>query len=245
MNEAATLAVTNESLSIFNLIIHASFLVQIVLLILVAASLASWTLIFTKASTFKNLRAEVDRFENDFWSGGDLNALFKELSSQTEDEAIGMANLFIKGYGEHDRLTQGGQVKVNKDDLVDGVHRAMRVELSRETEVLESRLSFLATVGSTSPYVGLFGTVWGIMNSFRSLGAMQSVSIATVAPGISEALIATAMGLFAAIPAVIAYNRFSNDSEALISRYEIFMEEFLSIVSRHALNRGPNVRREP
>jgi len=245
MNEAATLAVTNDSLSIFNLIIHASFLVQIVLLILVVASLASWTLIFTKASTFKNLRAEVDRFENDFWSGGDLSALFKDLSSQTEDEAIGMANLFIKGYGEHDRLTQREQVKVNKDDLVDGVHRAMRVELSRETEVLESRLSFLATVGSTSPYVGLFGTVWGIMNSFRSLGAMQSVSIATVAPGISEALIATAMGLFAAIPAVIAYNRFSNDSEALISRYEIFMEEFLSIVSRHALNRGRNIRREP
>ena len=245
MNEAATLAVTNESLSIFNLIIHASLLVQIVLLILVAASLASWTLIFTKASTFKNLREEVDRFENDFWSGGDLNALFKELSVQTDGEAIGMANLFIKGYGEHDRLTQGGQTKVNKDDLVDGVHRAMRVALSRETEVLESRLSFLATVGSTSPYVGLFGTVWGIMNSFRSLGAMQSVSIATVAPGIAEALIATAMGLFAAIPAVIAYNRFSNDSEALISRYEIFMEEFLSIVSRHALNRGRNVRREP
>ena len=244
MNEAVTLAVTNESLSIINLIIHASLLVQIVLLILVAASLASWTLIFTKASTFKNLRAEVDRFENDFWSGGDLNALFKELSSET-DEAIGMASLFIKGYGEHDRLTQGGQVKVNKDDLVDGVHRAMRVELSRETEVLESRLSFLATVGSTSPYVGLLGTVWGIMNSFRSLGAMQSVSIATVAPGISEALIATAMGLFAAIPAVIAYNRFSNDSEALISRYEIFMEEFLSIVSRHALTRGRDVRREP
>jgi biopolymer transport protein TolQ len=244
MNEAATLAVSNESLSIFHLIIHASLLVQIVMLILVVASVASWTLIFTKASTFKNLREEVDRFENDFWSGGDLNGLFKDLSSQTEDEAIGMANLFIKGYGEHDRLTQGGQVKLNKDDLVDGVHRAMRVALSRETEVLESRLSFLATVGSTSPYVGLFGTVWGIMNSFRSLGAMQSVSIATVAPGISEALIATAMGLFAAIPAVIAYNRFSNDSEALISRYEVFMEEFLSIVSRHALNRGRDVRRE-
>jgi len=244
MNEAATPAVTNESLSIYILTIHASLLVQIVLLILVAASLASWTLILTKASTFKNLREEVDRFENDFWSGGDLNALFKELSSETEDEAIGMANLFIKGYGEHDRLTQGGQVKLNKDDLVDGVQRAMRVALSRETEVLESRLSFLATVGSTSPYVGLFGTVWGIMNSFRSLGAMQSVSIATVAPGIAEALIATAMGLFAAIPAVIAYNRFSNDSEALIARYEIFMEEFLSIVSRHALNRGRDVRRE-
>ena len=236
MNEAATLAVSNESLSIFNLIIHASFLVQIVMLILVVASVASWTLIFTKASTFKNLREEVDRFENDFWSGGDLNALFKDLSSQTEDdEAIGMANLFIKGYGEHDRLTQGGQVKLNKDDLVDGVHRAMRVALSRETEVLESRLSFLATVGSTSPYVGLFGTVWGIMNSFRSLGAMQSVSIATVAPGISEALIATAMGLFAAIPAVIAYNRFSNEVDSLTSRYEVFVEEFVSIVNRQAI----------
>ena len=120
MNEAATLAVSNESLSIFNLIIHASLLVQIVMLILVVASVASWTLIFTKASTFKTLREEVDRFENDFWSGGDLNALFKDLSSQTEDdEAIGMANLFIKGYGEHDRLTQGGQVKLNKDDLVE------------------------------------------------------------------------------------------------------------------------------
>jgi biopolymer transport protein TolQ len=241
MNEAVTLTVNNESLSIIDLIIHASLLVQVVMLILVAASLVSWTLIFTKASTFKNLREEADRFENDFWSGGDLNALFKEVSTQSE-EAIGMASIFLQGYGEHDRLTRGGQV--NKDDLVDGVHRAMRVALSREVEVLESRLSFLATVGSTSPYVGLFGTVWGIMNSFRSLGAMQSVSIATVAPGISEALIATAMGLFSAIPAVIAYNRFSNDSDALISRYEIFMDEFLSIVSRHALTRGRVVRRE-
>ena len=238
MNEAATLAVTNESLSIFNLIIHASLLVQIVLLILVAASLASWTLIFTKASTFKNLREEVDRFENDFWSGGDLNALFKELSSQTEDEAIGMANLFIKGYGEHDRLTQGGQVKLNKDDLVDGVHRAMRVELSRETEVLESRLSFLATVGSTSPYVGLFGTVWGIMNSFRSLGAMQSVSIATVAPGIAEALIATAMGLFAAIPAVLFFNYFATRLKVISAEINHFTYDFLNLVERQARSRS-------
>ncbi len=203
MNEAQSLVVTNESLSILDLIFHASLLVQIVMLILVAASLVSWTLIFTKASTFKNLRAEADRFENDFWSGGDLNALFKELSDEP-DSAIGMASIFLQGYAEHERLRQSGQV--NKDDMVDGVNRAMRVALSREIEVLESRLSFLATVGSTSPYVGLFGTVWGIMNSFRSLGVMQSVSIATVAPGISEALIATAMGLFAAIPAVIAYN---------------------------------------
>ena len=236
MNEAVTLAVNNESFSIIYLIIHASVLVQIVLLILVAASLASWTLIFTKASTFKNLRAEVDRFESDFWSGGDLNALFKELSSET-DEAIGMASLFIKGYGEHDRLTQGGQVKVNKDDLVDGVHRVMRVALSRETEVLESRLSFLATVGSTSPYVGLFGTVWGIMNSFRALANVTQATLSVVAPGIAEALVATAMGLFAAIPAVMAYNRYASLSESLVGDCELFAEEFSSVLHRQAHGR--------
>ena len=237
MNE--NIEITSESLSIFNLMVQASLLVQVVMLILIAASLVSWVVIFSKASLLKSLRAEADRFENDFWSGGDLNGLFKELSNQEQDP-IGMASIFIQGYGEHERLTRAGGV--NKGDLVDGVHRAMRVALSREIEILESRLSFLATVGSISPYVGLFGTVWGIMNSFRSLGAMRSVSLATVAPGIAEALIATAMGLFAAIPAVIAYNRFSNDSEALISRYEIFTEEFLSIVSRHALSRGRNAK---
>ena len=235
MNEAVTLVVTNESLSIIDLIIHASLLVKMVMLILVVASLVSWTLIFTKASTFKRLRKEVDNFDEVYYSGEvDLNDFWKELSEESQ-ELEGMSSIFVKGYGEHHRLTGAGPI--NKDDLVDGVHRVMRVALSREIEVLESQLSFLATVGSTSPYVGLFGTVWGIMNSFRSLGAMQSVSIAAVAPGISEALIATAMGLFAAIPAVIAYNRFSNDSEKLIARYEIFMEEFISIVSRHALTR--------
>ena len=140
---------------------------------------------------------------------------------------------YVAGYGEYNRLA--GNSTIDRADLVDGVHRALRVALSREIEILESNLSFLATVGSTSPYVGLFGTVWGIMNSFRSLGAMKSVSIATVAPGISEALIATAMGLFAAIPAVIAYNRFSNDADSLTSRYEVFVEEFVSIVNRQAI----------
>jgi biopolymer transport protein TolQ len=240
MNEAVTLAITNESLSMIDLIIDASLLVQLVMLILVAASVVSWTLIFTKASAFKRLRQEADRFDEIYYSGEvDLNDFWRDLSGESE-ESTGMANIFIKGYGEHVRLTDDrlpGTDQINKDDIVDGVHRVMRVALSREVEELESRLSFLATVGSTSPYVGLFGTVWGIMNSFRSLGAMQSVSIATVAPGISEALIATAMGLFAAIPAVIAYNRFSNDAEKLVSRYDIFMEEFLSIVSRHALTR--------
>jgi len=240
MNEAASLAVTNESLSIFNLIIHASLLVQIVLLILVTASVVSWIFIFNKASTFKNLREEADQFELEFLSRkGEYNTLFKELSDEPL-EAVGMTYLFIQGYNEHDRLREDGQI--SKDDQVDGVHRAMRAALGHEIRGLESQLSFLATVGSTSPYVGLFGTVWGIMNSFRSLGVMQNVSIATVAPGISEALIATAMGLFAAIPAVIAYNRFSNDSETLIARYEIFTEEFLSIVSHHAFARGRAVR---
>ena len=235
MNETSTLIIANESLSLLDLIIDASLLVQLVMLILVLASVLSWTVIFSKASAFKKLRQEADRFDEIYYSGNvDLHDFWQDLSADS-DESMGMASIFVKGYGEHHRLTGSGQI--NKDDLVDGVHRVMRVSLSREIEELESRLSFLATVGSTSPYVGLFGTVWGIMNSFRSLGAMQSVSIATVAPGISEALIATAMGLFAAIPAVIFYNRFSNDSEKLIARYEIFMEEFLSIVSRHALTR--------
>jgi len=151
---------------------------------------------------------------------------------------VGMSNIFVAGYREYNRLSSSGNV--SRGDLVDGVQRAMRVALTREIEVLESGLSFLATVGSTSPYIGLFGTVWGIMNSFRSLGALQQVTIATVAPGISEALIATAMGLFAAIPAVIAYNRFSNSSERLISRYDVFQEEFLSIVNRQTMT--PNDR---
>jgi biopolymer transport protein TolQ len=145
-----------------------------------------------------------------------------------------MTGVFVSGYREYTRLA--GNTAIERTDLVEGVQRAMRVALSREVESLEAHLPFLATVGSISPYVGLFGTVWGIMNTFRSLGAMQSVSIATVAPGISEALIATAMGLFAAIPAVIAYNRYSAGSESLIARYDVFVEEFLSIVNRQAVS---------
>ena len=206
MNEAVKIAVSNESLSILDLILQASLLVQLVMLILVAASLVSWTVIFTKANTLKRLRQEADDFEAEFWSGGELNGLYRRCSESGE-EPVGMTSIFVAGYREYSRLA--GNASVERTDLVEGVQRAMRVALSREIEALEARLPFLATVGSTSPYVGLFGTVWGIMNSFRSLGALQSVSIATVAPGISEALIATAMGLFAAIPAVIAYNRFS------------------------------------
>jgi len=182
MNEIVNISAATEPMSILDLIRDASLLVQMVMLLLLLASFISWTMIFRKWLSFRQLEESADEFEDEFWSGGDLTA--------------------------------------------------MRVALSREIDALETHLSFLATVGSTSPYIGLFGTVWGIMNSFRSLGTIQQVTIATVAPGIAEALIATAMGLFAAIPAVIAYNRFNNTSERLMTRYEIFMEEFLSIVNR-------------
>ena len=232
MNEAVKVAVTNDTTSILELMVQASLLVQIVMVLLILASVASWIVIFTKSSTLKNLRLESDNFDSEFWSGGELNGLYRRYTEEGA-EPLGMASIFVAGYREYNRLAGNGTV--DRAELVAGVHRAMRVALSREIETLESRLSFLATVGSTSPYVGLFGTVWGIMNSFRSLGALQQVTVATVAPGISEALIATAMGLFAAIPAVIAYNRFSSNAESLIARYEVFVEEFLSIVNRQAL----------
>lgn len=235
MENAVELSVSGESLSIVELILNASFLVQVVMLILLAASVVSWTMIFNKWSAFKKLRESSEVFESDFWSGGELSRLYREWSSD-ERRMIGMANIFVAGYREYNRLSASSGI--TRGELVDGVHRAMRVALTREIEVLESSLSFLATVGSTSPYIGLFGTVWGIMNSFRSLGAMQQVTIATVAPGISEALVATAMGLFAAIPAVIAYNRFNSTSEQLISRYEVFLEEFLSIVNRQSVSQA-------
>ena len=233
MNEAIKVSVSNETISILELMLQASLLVQIVILLLILASLASWVVIFTKSSTLKNLRLESDNFDSEFWSGGELNGLYRRYTDEEAEPPLGMASIFVAGYREYNRLAGNGTV--DRTELVDGVHRAMRVGLSREIETLESNLSFLATVGSTSPYVGLFGTVWGIMNSFRSLGTLQHVTVATVAPGISEALIATAMGLFAAIPAVIAYNRFSSNAESLIARYEVFVEEFLSIVNRQAL----------
>ncbi len=233
MENAVEINVHADSLSIIELIANASVLVQLVMLILLAASLVSWTMIFNKWTSFRNLREASDAFESEFWSGGELNRLYREWSSD-DRRMVGMASIFVAGYREYNRLSAAGGI--SRGELVDGVHRAMRVALTREIEVLESSLSFLATVGSTSPYIGLFGTVWGIMNSFRSLGAMQQVTIATVAPGISEALIATAMGLFAAIPAVIAYNRFNNTTEQLISRYEVFLEEFLSIVNRQTMS---------
>ncbi len=223
-----------HSMSILGLIADASWLVQAVMLILFLASVVSWFMIDRKRASYKRYRDIAEDFEEEFWSGGEMSRIYQKWSGEGVQE--GIANIFIAGYREYNRLVQ--KSNVNRSDMVDGVHRSMRVALSREIDHLETNLSFLATVGSISPYVGLFGTVWGIMNSFIDLGSQQQVTIATVAPGIAEALIATAMGLFAAIPAVIAYNRFAHAAEKLTSRYEVFMEEFLSIVNRQDISRG-------
>ena len=235
MDVAVELANPQQSMSIMHLISQATPLVKIVMAMLMLASVVSWALIFQKWNVIRRARAEADNFEDEFWSGGDLNKLYAEWGGRNADDATGMSNIFIAGYREYSRLYN--KDGISRGELTDGVQRAMRVALAQEIEDLESGLSFLATVGSTSPYIGLFGTVWGIMNSFRSLGAMKQATIASVAPGISEALIATAMGLFAAIPAVIAYNRYANNVERLIMRYEMFMEEFVSIVTRQSFSR--------
>ena len=222
---------SNEGLALLSILTHASLVVQLVMLVLLAASLISWTMIFRKWTTFKLASRNASRFESRFWSGSNINQMFKELS-QNEDSLSGMDSVFVAGFKEFARLEK--QKNIQPMEILEGVQRAMRVALSREIEYLETNLAFLATVGSTSPYIGLFGTVWGIMNSFHSLSTVQQATIASVAPGIAEALIATAMGLFAAIPAVIAYNRYSHDAERLFTRYEIFMEEFASILQRQA-----------
>ena len=220
-----------EGIAMWSLVRNASLPVQLVMLMLLAASVLSWTMIFRKWFAIKSAGSVADRFETKFWSGANLNQMFIEQSKK-ETNATGMASIFVEGFREYKRLSQ--ESRIEPMDILEGVQRAMRVALSREIDYLETHLSFLATVGSTSPYVGLFGTVWGIMNSFRSLGMVQQATIAHVAPGIAEALIATAIGLFAAIPAVIAYNRYSNKVERLVTRYEIFMQEFASILQRQA-----------
>jgi biopolymer transport protein TolQ len=216
-------------LSLFHLIANASILVKGVMLLLLVASVMSWTMIFRKRSVLKQARRDADDFEERFWSGKDLVSMYNRITSK-KYTPTGMERIFESGFKEFARLRK--QAGLDARAILDGTQRSMRVALSRETDSLETHLSFLATVGSTSPYVGLFGTVWGIMNSFRSLGNVNQATLATVAPGIAEALIATAMGLFAAIPAVIAYNRYSNDVERLINRYDTFMEEFSTILQR-------------
>lgn len=218
-------------LSILELILNASIIVKLVMLTLLLASFTSWTMIFSKRSTLNKALRDADKFEDGFWSAEDLTPLYNKISGK-RNSTNGMERIFESGFREFARLRK--QKNIDAEAILEGSQRAMRVTMNKEIEIIETNLPFLATVGSTSPYIGLFGTVWGIMNSFRALGEVQQATISMVAPGISEALIATAMGLFAAIPAVIAYNRFSNDVERLISRYDIFTEEFASILHRYA-----------
>ncbi len=217
-------------LSLTHLILNASLVVQLVMLLLLVVSLASWTMIFMKRGVLKEARRTADEFEQRFWSGEDLNALYNQVTRR--QEMSGMEAIFESGFKEFARLRK--QSGADPMAVLAGAQRSMRVALGREVDALEVHLSFLATVGSTSPYVGLFGTVWGIMNSFIALGNVHQATLALVAPGIAEALIATAMGLFAAIPAVIAYNSFANDVERLHNRYDAFLEEFSTILQRQA-----------
>lgn len=222
-----------DGLALWTLILNASLPVKIVMALLMLASFISWTMIFRKWFTLKSAQQAAGRFEQRFWSGGNLVQMFNEYAGKGANPT-GMESLFVEGFREYKRLVS--QPNMQPMEVLEGVQRAMRVALTREMDYLEMHLPFLATVGSTSPYVGLFGTVWGIMNSFRSLGAVQQPTIGHVAPGIAEALIATAIGLFAAIPAVIAYNRYSTNVERLVTRYEIFMAEFSSILQRQAFS---------
>ena len=221
--------------SALDLILGASFAVQCVLALLVAASVMSWAIIFGKRRVLVEARASAAAFEDQFWSGGDLAALYRSYESSPQ---TGMASVFVAGFREFSRLRQ--QVGLGGGQLLEGTRRAMKVAQLRETDRLEHNLATLATIGSTSPYVGLFGTVWGIMSAFQGLGSVQQATLATVAPAIAEALIATAVGLFAAIPAVIAYNRYADQVGRLELRYDTFMEEFSTILQRHAGVGGPD-----
>jgi len=218
----------NADLSLITLISEASLLVKLVMLALFVISLYSWMLIFKKRTELIQAKQDADSFEDKFWSGNELNKLYEDISSRPH-ASRGMEGIFEVGFKEFVRLKKSAP---DSGSVLDGAQRVMRISLAREIDQLDTSLPFLATAGSTSPYIGLFGTVWGIMNSFIALGNVQQASLNMVAPGIAEALIATAMGLFAAIPAVIAYNRYSHEVERLINRYDTFLEEFSSILQR-------------
>ena len=221
----------NGDVSVIGLLIDASIPVQIVMLLLIIASLVSWSIIFTKRRLIRRTTDASDEFEAAFWSGGDLNTLYSS-ATRTKGGSIGMSSIFESGFREFNRAIQAGGSSPER--IVEECRRAMRVAQMREVDRLEQGLATLATIGSTSPYVGLFGTVWGIMGAFMGLANVQSATLAVVAPPIAEALIATAMGLFAAIPAVIAYNRYADKVVRLEYRYDGFTEEFSSILQRHA-----------
>jgi biopolymer transport protein TolQ len=230
------MSVAND-MSLLTLISGASIPVQIVMVILLITSIFSWWYIFIKVFTVNNAERNADKFENAFWSGGDLNKLYDGLNAgKRRGKSQGMASIFEAGFKEFVRHKQQGKAdsKIEVSDVMEGARRAMRATYNREMDELDSHLPFLASVGSVSPYIGLFGTVWGIMNSFRGLSSVAQATLSQVAPGIAEALIATAIGLFAAIPAVIAYNRFASSVDRLSVRYESFMEEFTNILQRRA-----------
>ena len=220
----------NQDLNILQLVLHASFVVQIVMALLMLVSLASWSAIFRKLFALKRVKAHNETFEKEFWSGASLNELFSAASSKAQNSGP-MERIFASGMREFQKLRERRVSDVAT--LMDGARRAMRASYPREMDEVESNLSFLASVGSVSPYVGLFGTVWGIMHAFTGLASLQQVTLATVAPGIAEALVATAIGLFAAIPAVIAYNRFARDLDRIAIQHETFIEEFSNILQRN------------
>ncbi len=219
----------DQDLSLLHLVLHASVPVQLVMVLLLVASLMSWWFIFLKLFALKRAQRLTDSFEREFWGGADVNAMYQRVAAE-RDRAGEMARIFEAGFREFMKLRRQPAQTVNV--IMDGTRRAMRATFQRELDGLESHLSFLATVGSVSPYVGLFGTVWGIMIAFMGLSSVAQATLAQVAPGIAEALIATAMGLFAAIPAVVGYNRYTHDIDRLANRMESFMEEFSNILQR-------------
>jgi biopolymer transport protein TolQ len=218
-------------LSPLELVLGASLIVQIVMAILLIASITSWAIMLRKRSELRRARVESDRFEEAFWSGGDLSAMFRSID-QSRRVTKGMESIFESGFREFSRMRQ--HASIGSAQLIEAARRGMRVSLLKESDRLEQGLSMLATIGSTSPYVGLFGTVWGIMGAFHGLGNVQQATLAMVAPGIAEALIATAMGLFAAIPAVVAYNRYADQVSRIELRFDTFVEELSTILQRHA-----------
>jgi biopolymer transport protein TolQ len=227
----------NQDLSIVSLILHASWVVQAVVALLVGISIASWAAIFRKIVAIKLVQKLNDEFDREFWSGTSLNDLFAG-AAQNAKHSGSMERIFASGMREYQKLRE--RHITDTATLLDGARRAMRASYQREADAIEANLSFLATVGSVSPYVGLFGTVWGIMHAFTGLAALEQVTLATVAPGIAEALVATAIGLFAAIPAVVAYNRFAHDIDRIANRLETFIEEFSNILQRNLGAQSPS-----
>ncbi|MDO9405675.1 MAG: protein TolQ [Polaromonas sp.] len=227
----------NQDLSIVSLLLNASWVVQFVVVLLVGVSIASWAAIFRKIVSLKKVQRLNEEFDREFWSGTSLNDLFA-AAAQNAKHSGPMERIFASGMREYQKLRE--RRITDTSALMDGARRAMRAGYQRELDAIESNLSFLATVGSVSPYVGLFGTVWGIMHAFTGLAALEQVTLATVAPGIAEALVATAIGLFAAIPAVVAYNRFAHDIDRVANKLETFIEEFSNILQRNLGAQSPS-----